>query len=67
MSKCGCQTSLALQWTKSHSIRGSSIFKYIQVYLSIFKYIYIQHLCSLKRWLTAIKTAIWRIETLGYV
>ena len=39
MSKCGCQTSLALQWTKSHSIRGSFIFKYIQVYSSIFKYI----------------------------
>ena len=28
MSKHGCQTSLALQWTKSHSIRGSFIFKF---------------------------------------
>lgn len=28
MSKCGCQTSLALQWTKSHCIRGSFVFKF---------------------------------------
>ena len=28
MSKHGCQTSLALQWTESHSIRDSFIFKF---------------------------------------
>ena len=28
MSKHGCQTSLALQWTESHCIRGSFVFKF---------------------------------------